>query len=178
VATIGDPGFRYHTALVQFWGLAALRLAEADVVPLDYEPYARRVGEFAADVEGRWIGRPSEGADILSDVRMAASEMRGAASRFNARRDAALRESNGSAFEKLNRQLLSVERALLDPDGIPGRPWYRHLIYAPKFTYAPEVLPGVAEAVDAGDSARARAQAARLAAALRRAAAALGQVAD
>ena len=31
----------------------------------------------------------------------------------------------------------------------PGRPWYPPLIYAPGFTYAPEVLPGVAEAVDA-----------------------------
>ena len=178
VATIGDPGFRYHAALVQFWGLAALRLAGAEVVPLDYEPYARRVGEFAADVERRWIGRASDGADLLSDVRLAASEMRDAASRFNLRRESALGQPDGSAFAKLNRQVLSVERALLDPDGIPGRPWFRHLIYAPKFTYAPEVLPGVAEAVDAGDSARARAQAARLAAALRRAAAALGQVAD
>ncbi len=178
VATIADPGFRYHTALVQFWGLVALRLAGADVVPLDYEPYARRVHEFAADVERRGIGRSVDVADVLSDVRIAASEMRGAARRFNLRRDAALRRPDRSTFAQLNRQLLSVERALLDPDGIPGRPWYRHLIYAPKFTYAPEVLPGVAEAVDAGDSARARVQAARLAAALRRAAAALGRVAD
>ena len=98
VATIGDPGFRYHATLVQFWGLAALRLAGADVVPLDYEPYARRVGEFAADVERRWIGRAGDGADLLSDVRLAASEMRDAASRFNLRRDAALRQPDGPAF--------------------------------------------------------------------------------
>ena len=86
VATIADPGFRYHTALVQFWGLVALRLAGADVVPLDYEPYARRVHEFAADVERRGIGRSVDVSDVLSDVRVAASEMRGAASRFNRRR--------------------------------------------------------------------------------------------
>jgi N-acetylated-alpha-linked acidic dipeptidase len=49
---------------------------------------------------------------------------------------------------------MRVERDLLDPSGIPGRPWYRHLIFAPKFTYAPEVLPGVAEAVRTGDPAR------------------------
>ncbi len=61
VATIGDPGFRYHITLVQFWGLVALRLAGADIVPLDYEPYARRIDEFAADVERRWIGGPSDG---------------------------------------------------------------------------------------------------------------------
>src|SRR6185312_4619647 len=50
VATIGDPGFRYHAALVKVWGLAALRLADADVLPLDYAPYADRIAEFAAEV--------------------------------------------------------------------------------------------------------------------------------
>jgi len=57
--------------------------------------------------------------------------------------------------------------------GIPGRPWYRHQIYAPKYTYAPEVLPGLAEAVDAKDAARVNEQEKRLAAALDRAAEAL-----
>ena len=179
VATNGDPGFRYHVALVQFWGLAALRLAGADVVPLDYEPYARRIGEFADDVERQWIRRPNTGTvDLLTEVRNAASEMRAAAADFNQRRDTALRQSDESTFGPLNRQLLAVERALLDPEGIPGRPWYRHLIYAPGFTYAPEVLPGVAEAIDAGEPARAREQSGRLAAALRRAAAALGRGTD
>jgi N-acetylated-alpha-linked acidic dipeptidase len=100
-------------------------------------------------------------------------ELRSAARRFNERRQRALEAKDARAIARLNDQLLTVEGALLDPGGIPGRPWYRHLIYAPKFTYAPEVLPGVAEAVDAGDVARARAQADRLAAAIRRAAAAL-----
>jgi hypothetical protein len=48
------------------------------------------------------------------------------------------------------------------------------LIYAPKPTYAPEVLPGIAEAIDAGDLARLADQVARLAAALDRAGAILG----
>ncbi len=177
VATIGDPGFPYHVALVQLWGLVALRLSAADVVPLDYEPYARRIGEFAAEVERRWIVRPDVGtAEGMANVRNAASLMRAAAARFNHRRETALRKSDVAKFEPLNRQLLSIERALLDAEGLPGRPWYRHLIYAPKFTYAPEVLPGVSEAIEAGDGGRARAQAARLADALRRAAAALDRL--
>ena len=69
--------------------------------------------------------------------------------------------------------LIATERALTDRDGIPGRPWYRHLIYAPKPTYAPEVLPGVAEAAAAGDRIRLEQQVKRLTAALDRAAAML-----
>src|SRR5207248_9429182 len=80
---------------------------------------------------------------------------------------------DGSRADVLNRALMQAERAFTDHNGIPGRPWYRHLLYAPRPTYAPEVLPGVAEAIDAGDRARVAEQAARLAAALDRAAAIL-----
>jgi N-acetylated-alpha-linked acidic dipeptidase len=73
----------------------------------------------------------------------------------------------------INAALMAAERALLSRDGIPGRPWYRHLIYAPKPTYAPETLPGVAEAIASRDPGRVADQVARLAAALDRAAAAL-----
>jgi N-acetylated-alpha-linked acidic dipeptidase len=68
---------------------------------------------------------------------------------------------------------MAAERALLDPGGIPGRPWYRHQIYAPKFTYAPELLPGLAAALDAGDARMLEEQVKKLAAALDRAAKAL-----
>ena len=173
VATIGDPGFRYHVALVQLWGLVTLRLADADVIPLDYAPYAERIREYANEIERRWIPR-RQADDPLADVRAASDEMRKSADLFKARVRAALAQSDPRLITRLNRQIISAERALLDPAGIPGRPWYRHVVYAPKFTYAPEVLPGVAEAVDSGDHARALVQATRLAAAVRRAAAALG----
>ena len=82
------------------------------------------------------------------------------------------------ALQAVNRGLMSAERALLNPAGIPGRPWYRHLIYAPKYTYAPEVVPGVAEAVDAPvrDDGRISEELRQFAAALRRAAAALKEM--
>jgi N-acetylated-alpha-linked acidic dipeptidase len=73
---------------------------------------------------------------------------------------------------------MRAERALLDPAGIPGRPWFRHLVYAPLPSYEAETLPGIREAVQAGDAARARRQATVLAAALRRAAEILGGAAD
>jgi N-acetylated-alpha-linked acidic dipeptidase len=174
VATVGDPGFRYHVAMVQYWGLVALRLAGADVLPLDYEAYAHRIDEFAADVARRWVGREGAGRyEFVADVRAAAAELQTSATRFNQRRDAALAHPDRPTLERLDHQLMAAERALLDPDGLPGRPWYRHLVYAPRFTYEAEVLPGVAEAVAAGDPDGVRRQSARLAAALRRAASAL-----
>jgi N-acetylated-alpha-linked acidic dipeptidase len=45
---------------------------------------------------------------------------------------------------------MNVERALTRPEGLPRRPWYRHLIYAPGFYtgYGVKTLPGVREAIE------------------------------
>jgi N-acetylated-alpha-linked acidic dipeptidase len=166
VAKIGDPGFRYHVALVQLWGVAAMRLAEADIIPLDYAPYASAIAGFVDEVERRH-GSRKEFADLVA----AAGEMEAAAKALNTSRSAALASGNVTEARAINQKLMRVERALLDPSGIPNRPWYRHQIYAPKYTYAPELLPGVAEALEAEDEARVRSQARGIAAAIRRAAA-------
>jgi N-acetylated-alpha-linked acidic dipeptidase len=52
---------------------------------------------------------------------------------------------------KVNEIVGRAERALLLPDGLPGRPWYRHQIYAPGLYtgYGAKTLPGVREAVEA-----------------------------
>lgn len=177
VSRIGDPGFLYHAALVRVWGIAALRLAAADALPIDPAPYADRLGEFAADARRRAVPATGRNAAFtkegLTDVDAAILELRGEAAEFNRRRDAALEAGDAAVLSSINRRLLRFERAFLLPKGIPGRPWYRHAVYAPKYTYAPELLPGVAEAIDAGDWARAAEQARQLAAAIRRATAAL-----
>jgi N-acetylated-alpha-linked acidic dipeptidase len=177
VARIGDPGFRYHAVLVSLWGIATMRLATADALPLDPAPYAGRLREFAMAVRRRGeIAGGKAGAAVLNalqevDASIAALDQESQA--FNMRRDSALRNTDAGALDAINRRLLRFERAFLAPEGIPGRPWYRHLVYAPKYTYAPELLPGIAEALDAADWPRAAAQAQKLAGAIRRAASVL-----
>jgi N-acetylated-alpha-linked acidic dipeptidase len=172
VSEFGDPGFRYHVALVQLWGVLSLRLANADAIPLDYEEYADRIAGFVKDVE-RQPMQGAASARAFEELRAAAEQFRRAAAAFGLERDGALGVGDAATLRPLNRKVLSVERALLDSGGIRGRPWYRHLVYAPRPTYAPEVLPGVTEAVEAGDTERVAAEARRLASALQRAAIAL-----
>jgi N-acetylated-alpha-linked acidic dipeptidase len=50
---IGDPTFRYHTTMSELWGRLALRLANADVVPLDYATTASTLKELLAELEER-----------------------------------------------------------------------------------------------------------------------------
>ena len=39
----------------------------------------------------------------------------------------------------------------MNPDGIPGRPWFKHMLYAARYTYAHLELPGLTEAVEKQD---------------------------
>ena len=51
VRRFGDPGFQYHAAMASLWGVAALRLANADVLPFDYAAYGRDLAVYIDEVE-------------------------------------------------------------------------------------------------------------------------------
>ena len=55
-----------------------------------------------------------------------------------------------AGLQSLNRKLMQSERKLTSPDGLPGRPWFQHLIYAPgQYTgYDVKTIPGVREAIE------------------------------
>ncbi|CAM5564551.1 transferrin receptor-like dimerization domain-containing protein [Rhodanobacter lindaniclasticus] len=54
-------------------------------------------------------------------------------------------------LRQLNRQMGRMEQALTDADGLPGRPWFKHFIYAPGMLtgYGVKTVPGVREAIEA-----------------------------
>jgi N-acetylated-alpha-linked acidic dipeptidase len=59
---------------------------------------------------------------------------------------------SGDALKSLNETLLQSERKLTSEDGLPRRPWFKHLIYAPGLYtgYGVKTLPGVREAIEIG----------------------------
>ena len=58
--------------------------------------------------------------------------------------------------------MMQVERNWLNPEGIPGRPWFKHTLYAARYTYAHLELPGLTEAVETQNWESAKQQAAIL----------------
>ena len=166
VSRFGDPGFLRHAAMTRIWASLTLRLANADLLPMDEMSYAARVGDFLEELE--------RGGHVRLRVASAALGRFEAASRAHAAASqTALERNDGAALDVSNRALMDVESSFIDPGGLHGRPWYRHLIYAPAFTYQPEVLPGLSEAIAAADPDRISEEERRLAAALDRAAHAL-----
>src|SRR5204862_2277481 len=55
-----------------------------------------------------------------------------------------------ASLQRVNQKLLESERKLTDPEGLPGRPWFKHQIYAPGFYtgYGVKTIPGVREAIE------------------------------
>jgi len=71
---------------------------------------------------------------------------------------------------EINDILQEVEQAMTDESGLPGRPWFRHTIYAPGFYtgYGVKTLPGIREAIEQREWQLVDQEMARIAAALER----------
>jgi N-acetylated-alpha-linked acidic dipeptidase len=167
VDKIGDPGFRYHRLMTELWGAMALRLANAEILPFDVESYAGSVRDFVRRLED--IPGVSDRLEIARLVK-AVRALRTAGRRFNARLETALAANPlpREVAARVNRRLLLFEQQWLHEEGIPGRPWFKHLLYAPRYTYAAMTLPGITEAAEQGDWARAAVQLSRVAEAIDR----------
>jgi N-acetylated-alpha-linked acidic dipeptidase len=163
----GDPEFVYEQEMARVFGLQAVRMADADVLPYDYEEYGKEIVAYV-DAAGR-RAEDKFGKRVLdfSAVNAAARHFEAAGVKMLAKQKNPPQDAT-----RLNQALRGAERALLSPQGLPHRPWFRHVIYAPgEYTgYAAVVIPGVNEALDKGDRERSRQQLATLAAALERAA--------
>ncbi|MGA8222738.1 MAG: M28 family metallopeptidase [Candidatus Acidiferrales bacterium] len=175
----GDPTFAYHAALARIIGTIALRLDEADILPYDYAAYASEIAHASDELIARAIQENADAANIKS-ISEASAKLNASASRA-----AQALQGLSTSFltvarqAEINRALAGVEQSLLAPNGLAGRPWYKHTIYAPGSYagYAAEILPGPNEALDRKDSATFRTEAESLAAALGRAAESLDNIA-
>ena len=163
----GDPEFVYEQQMARVFGLEAVRMADADVLPYDYEEYGKEVAAYLDAARKRAVDKFGAHAIDFDAVNAAARHFESAGTKILARQKNPLQDAS-----RLNQSLLGAERALLLPQGLPHRPWFRHVIFAPgEYTgYAAVVIPGVNEALDKGDSDRARQQLAALATALESAA--------
>src|SRR5579864_1208998 len=163
----GDPTFAQEQKMARIFGLEIIRMADADVLPYDFEQYGKEVAEYIAAAQKRaagvFPGSPPDFGPALAAARRLASA--GA-------KVSALQGKPSAGDPMLNAKLVEADRALLLSSGLPGRPWFRHAIYAPgkHAGYAAAVIPGVNDAIDDKDSSGLQKQLAELASSLNHAA--------
>ena len=86
----------------------------------------------------------------LAGLENAVAKLEASAKAFDAAYAAKGAGLSPAARARLNASLLGIDQALLIAEGLPGRTWYKHALYAPgRFTgYGAKTLPGVREAVE------------------------------
>ncbi|MGH7839017.1 MAG: M28 family metallopeptidase, partial [Candidatus Binataceae bacterium] len=131
----GDPGYHYHTAMTRFWGTTGLRLANADILPFDFQSYGANIREFISTLDAET--HLSAHVDI-TQLAGRAIEFETAGGELN--QSIAAADAGGKitaiAAASLNQQIMEVERNWCNPQGIPGRPWFKHTLYGTRETYA------------------------------------------
>jgi N-acetylated-alpha-linked acidic dipeptidase len=146
----GDPGYKYHTLMSKLWGVLALRLANAEVLPFDFAFYADNIRQFVEELQKKKDAKQHFDFKPLL-ARVAQFEVEGRT--LNQAIERALKSGRiaSSLSQQINRHIMKVEGNWLNPDGIPGRPWFKHILYAARYTYAHLELPGLTEAIERGD---------------------------
>src|SRR5207237_1681966 len=120
-----DPDFVYEQQMARLYGLQALRMADADVLPYDYEEYGKEVAVYITVAKKKAEDKLGGHTPSFAAATEAARRSEEAGRRIFARQ----KKMPANAAE-LNQTLRNAERALLIPEGLPTRPWYQHAIYA------------------------------------------------
>jgi N-acetylated-alpha-linked acidic dipeptidase len=163
-----DTSFVHGRALSQVEATAMMRFADSSVLPFEFGRFALVVRRYTDEIERL----PASQKTNLGAVRDEIARLQKAATEFDTAYAHAvpnLGTAPSGKLAELNRILFRTERAFTIDPGLPGRPWYRHRIYAPgRYTgYDVKTLPGIREAVEAGKPEEARRQAAEVAQVLR-----------
>lgn len=173
-----DTNFVYGRALAQTAGTAIIRLADAEVLPFQFTDFADTVhgyvdelkklsadqraqieernseideGVFEASDDPRLKRVPPSKQPVPPHLNFAPLEdALDVLSQSAKRYDTAQHKAASPNVRAVNAKLIESERRLTDTAGLPGRPWFRHMIYAPGFYtgYGVKTIPGVREAIE------------------------------
>lgn len=172
-----DPGLVYGATLAKVAGRATLRLANAPRLPFEFKGLADNIALYVSELEElademrdktestnrmiddgtyaaamnpyKTLGVPLAKSPVphfsFAPLKNALDRLEVAAMEF----DSIAAASNATTAE-INKLLYTSERLLTRDEGLDGRPWYKHHIYAPGFYtgYGVKTIPGVREAIE------------------------------
>jgi N-acetylated-alpha-linked acidic dipeptidase len=181
----GDPGFVYGIAEAQTVGHTILRMADADVLPLQFTAFAETVDGYMTELHGladqkrksaeelgklldqnafglaadptRPLLAPERAPEVpyldFAALDNLAVRLKKSAKVYDdgyAKLQAGTAKLSAAQSKELDDLLRGMEQTLVDARGLPGREWYKHLIYAPGLYtgYGVKTIPGVREAIE------------------------------
>ena len=184
-----DPGFRYCATMVATTGFMTLRLANAEILPFNFGDMDSTVSSYIKELTELSNKKRKENSEtnffLQNNMFMLAADPQkeyhspeikkevpflNFAPLQNAlmNLDEMVRSWEKINFDSLterqkadyNQLAFLAERSLLIKEGLPGRPWYKHALYAPGLYtgYDVKTMPGIREAIEDENWERAQQQ--------------------
>lgn len=144
--TVVDPTFKYHIVMSQLQGLVSLRLANADLVPLDYVEEARYWRKSYQLLKGtgggKQIPRLAEALSLIDQWEKEAEGLKEDIRQF-------LNSEKTDAGQKaqLNRRIYLLPRDFYRKNGTSQSPFDKNM-----FAGSAGVLPGLSSAIGTGEN--------------------------
>lgn len=148
-STFVDPSFNYTTAITKLWAVLTYNLATANILPFDLRRYSNAIAELVyslkVDYEHSWKNHSVNYESLINACRTFIH----ATERFHNEYQPSINKSNPLEVRILNDKMIGLERAFIDPEGIPGKPMYKHIVFAPNEhdSYTDAYFPGIREAM-------------------------------
>jgi N-acetylated-alpha-linked acidic dipeptidase len=164
----GDPGFEYHATIAKVWALVAAKLIETPVLQLNATDYARALGKYvdAVKQKAKEIAPEEDAGELWQPLDDAVEHFLFAATVHDGTA-IDLAEQYGNigdipwwqpwkkvqlylTIRAINTKYKYLERKFLYPEGLDGRSWFKHVVFAPgKWTgYAGATFPGIVEGLE------------------------------
>jgi len=173
-----DTDFSYSRTLAQTAGTMVMRLADAGILPFKFTNFADTIHNYITEIKDLDSTQRAHAKEVNVDIEEgvypaitdpkkkmippvkepippylnfapldnAADDLMRASDAF----EKAFEAAGSHAPAGVNAKLIQSERLLTDAAGLPNRPWFKNLIYAPGFYtgYGVKTLPGVREAIE------------------------------
>ncbi len=195
-----DPGFYYCATLSKVAGHISLRMLDAEILPFDFRTLYKQIKIYTTELDtlisnlrtttsisneiirkkylilaadsSRPFFSPAAKQEVpyidFSPLENAVVSLGKASDHvYEIMKKKGL---NAKQTDSLNRQLYHAEQELLLEPGLPMRPWYKHVLYAPGFYtgYSVKTLPGIRESIEQRDFQQAETEIKRAAAAIKK----------
>jgi N-acetylated-alpha-linked acidic dipeptidase len=131
----GDPTFEFHATLARLLGLLVKELSDSLILPFNVGDYAQAILNYTIALEQAANQLPDKPSNLtFSYLKNAIYRLQNCSvnvtNLINSYNSSFQGIENLLQIRALNDKLMLMERSFIDYNGIPGRPWLRHMIYA------------------------------------------------
>ncbi|KAL8996368.1 MAG: hypothetical protein Q9169_004091 [Polycauliona sp. 2 TL-2023] len=167
--TYGDKDWHYHVTIAKIWALVAASLVESPIIPFGATAYADSLASYLQAVRKKAseldAAKVVETEALLKKIELAVSRFRNATVHFDQGASLLNQQIKHADIpwwkfwqrvklflkvKKVNDGYKYLERQFIYDQGLDGRSWFKHVVYAPgRYTgYAGATFPGLIEAVE------------------------------